>query len=91
MGVLNVGLFAWFILIMLNFSTTYVYPAATVELIVRLYWLAIPLTIGVLLLAIRAWRHREIHWGWRVHYSAVAAAGMVFLWFLYSWNLLAGL
>jgi proline iminopeptidase len=91
MGVFNLGLFAWFVLIMLNFSATYVYRAATVNLIVRLYWLAIPLTIGVLLLAIRAWRHREIHWGWRVHYSAVAVAGMVFLWFLYSWNLLAGL
>jgi uncharacterized membrane protein YozB (DUF420 family) len=76
---------------MLNFSVTYVYPAATVNLIVRLYWLAIPLTIGVLLLAIREWRRREVHWGGRVHYSAVAAAGVFFLWFLVSWNLLAGL
>ena len=88
LGLLNLGLLAWLLLLLLNYATTLVFPAATVDLITRVYWLSVPLTVAVLLLAIWAWLRREGHWAWRVYYSAVAVAGVAFLWFLNTWNLL---
>lgn len=88
LGLLNLGLLAWFLLLLLNYAATLVFPAATVALITNVYWLSVPLTVAVLLGAIWAWVRRETHWIWRVYDSTVAAAGVAFLWFLSTWNLL---
>jgi CubicO group peptidase (beta-lactamase class C family) len=91
LGILDGGLLAWFVLLLVAYGETYVYPAVTANLIARLNWLAVPLTLAVLVLAFRFWLRRETHWTWRVHYTLVAIAGVAFLWFLSFWNLLAGL
>jgi len=91
LGLINVGLLAWFVVLMLNYGETYIYPEDRVDLIVRLYWLAVPLTGAALVLMARAWTRREQHWAWRVHYTLVAIASVSFLGFLAFWNLLTGL
>jgi len=55
--------------------------------------LAIPLltaalTVGLLLLAARAWREEYWSFAGRVHYSLFALAALVFVWFVNYWNLL---
>jgi CubicO group peptidase (beta-lactamase class C family) len=47
--------------------------------------LAVLTLIGSLI----AWRHRYWRFTGRLHYTLVALAGLGFVWFLYSWNLLA--
>jgi len=45
--------------------------------------------VGVMLIGtIVAWRNRYWRFTGRLHYSAVALAGVAFVWFLYHWNLL---
>jgi hypothetical protein len=91
LGLLNVGLLGWFVVLMLGYSATYVFPAETVTLITRLYWLSVPLTAAVATMALWSWLRPQSHWGWRIHDSVVAVAGIAFLWFVTTWNLLAGL
>lgn len=74
LGLLDLGLLAWFLVLMMRYGATYVYPAAKVALITRLTWLSVPLTVAVLILAVRAWMRRATHWGWRVHYTGIAIA-----------------
>jgi hypothetical protein len=76
---------------MVTYGETYVYPARAVGLVVRLNWLAVPLTGAVLVEAVRSWMRDGLHWTWKVDYTLVAGAGIAFLWFLGFWNLLAGL
>lgn len=45
-------------------------------------------TIPVLIYALRAWLNGWWRWPGRVHYSVIALAGVVFIWFLNHWNLL---
>ncbi|MBI1299258.1 alpha/beta fold hydrolase [bacterium] len=91
LGLLNLGLLTWFVLLMLNYSATLVYPSAAVAFITRLYWLAVPLTASILLVAVWSWVRRESHWGWRLYHLTAGVAGVAFVWFLTTWNLLAGL
>ncbi|MGB3635450.1 MAG: serine hydrolase domain-containing protein, partial [Rubrobacteraceae bacterium] len=87
-GVLNLGLLAWFVVTLLGYAQTYVWPTGTVSAITRLWLLSVPLTVGVVVFAALAWKNR--FWGviGRVHYALVALASIMFLLFLYSWNLI---
>jgi len=90
LGLFNLGLLARFALLMIGYGETYIYPSAAVNLITRLTWLSVPLSLAVLAMAVRAWLKREMHWTWRVHYTLVALAAVGMLWFMAFWNLLAG-
>ena len=90
LGLFNVGLLIWFALLMAGFGATFVFPQAAAGLIARLSWLAVPWTLCVLALAGRAWVRRTGGLAGRVHYSLVALAAVVFLWLLWSVNLLGG-
>ena len=46
------------------------------------------LAVAVLVLAVLAWRRRTWSFWGRLHYSLVAVAGVLFLWFAGYWNLL---
>jgi hypothetical protein len=46
------------------------------------------LTVGVVILAVAAWRERLWSLPARLHYTAVAFAGVAFARFLAAWNLL---
>jgi hypothetical protein len=91
LGLLDLGLLAWFLRLMVAYGETYAFPARAVDLVTRLNWLAAPLTLAVLVMAVRSWRQHKTHWICQVHYTLVAVAGIAFLWFLGFWNLLAGL
>ena len=64
------------------------WPTAAVSTITRLWLLSVPLTLGVVVLDVLAWKDR--YWGVasRVHYSLVALAAVLFVLFLSSWNLI---
>ena len=73
----------------MRFSLLGLVPAAAV-LIARLSVLAVPWTLCVLALAGRAWVRRTGGLAGRVHYSLITLAAVVFLWLLWSVNLLGG-
>ncbi len=85
---LNLVLPAWFLLLLLEYAETYVWPTETVSIITRLWLLSVPLTLGVVALAVLAWKDR--YWGvvGRMHYTLVALAAVVFVLFLNYWNLI---
>jgi hypothetical protein len=88
-GTLNLALATWFVVSLLGFAETYVWPAGTVSAITRLWLLSVPLTLGITVLAVVAWRNRYWDIAGRVHYSLVALAAVVFVLFLGNWNLIA--
>ena len=85
---LNLVLPAWFLLTLLEYAETYVWPTGTVATITRLWLLSVPLTLGMVVLAALAWKDR--YWGvaGRVHYTLVALAAVLFVFMLNSWNLI---
>jgi hypothetical protein len=87
-GALDLGLVVWFVLLLLGFAETYVWPAEAVSAITWLWLLGVPLALGVVALAILAWRNR--YWGvaGRLHYTLVALATVVFVVLLSNWNLI---
>jgi Beta-lactamase len=87
-GALNLILPAWFLLLLLEYAETYVWPPAAVSTVTRLWLLCVPLTLGVVVLAVLAWKDR--YWGavGRVHYSLVALAAILFVLFLSNWHLI---
>ena len=87
LGLLDLGLLAWFLSLIVAYGETYAYPARAVDLVTRLNWLAAPLTLAVLVMAVRSWTRYKTHWIWKVHYTLVAGAGVAFLWVLRYWNL----
>jgi len=59
-GALNLGLLVWFVLSLLGFAETYVWPAEAVAMITRLWLLGVPLTL-VVVLSVLAWK--KGYWG----------------------------
>jgi hypothetical protein len=51
-------------------------------------WVIAMLALGITLLDIAAWRQRWWKLMGRIHYSALALAGLTFTWFLAYWSLL---
>ena len=88
LAALNLVLMAWFLLALLGFAETYVWPTATVAAITRLWLIGLPLTLGVVVLAVWAWKDRFWNAVARVHYMLVALAGVLFVVFLFNWNLI---
>ena len=84
---LNLMLLAWFLLVLLEYAQTYVWPTGTVSTITRLWLLGVPLTLGIVVLAVLAWKDRYWNVASRVHYTLVALAAVVFVLFLSTWNL----
>jgi CubicO group peptidase (beta-lactamase class C family) len=87
-ALLNAGLLVWFLLSLVGFGETYVWPTQAVSAITRLWLLSVPLTLGLVSLAALAWWKR--YWGLagRVHYALVALASVLFVWILGNWNLI---
>ena len=86
-SVLNLILPAWLVLSLLEFAQTYVWPTGTVSTITRLWLLSVPLTLGIAVLAVLAWKDRYWNVASRVYYTLVALAAVVFVLFLSNWNL----
>ncbi len=91
LGVFDISLFVWLILQLLQYGSTFVFPQATVTLISNLYWLAVPWTLIVLVIAVRSWLLKSWTTGWRIYYSLVVLASMAILWLVLNLNLLNGL
>jgi hypothetical protein len=87
-GALNLIFPAWFLVLLWEYAETYVWPTQTVATITRLWLASLPLTVGIVVLAGLAWKDR--YWGvaGRVHYTLVALAAVLFVWFLGNWNLI---
>jgi hypothetical protein len=51
-------------------------------------WLAAALSVGLLGLAVWAWKARYWSLASRVHYTLIALAAAGFVWLLYSWGLM---
>jgi hypothetical protein len=85
---LNLALSACLLLLLLDFAQTYIWPTGIVSVIMRLWLLSVPLTVGIVVLAVLAWRGR--YWGvaGRVHYTLVALGAVMFVSFLGNWNLI---
>jgi hypothetical protein len=75
-------------LLLLEYAETYAWPTAAVSTITRLWLLSVPLTLAVVAVAVLAWKDR--YWGvaGRVHYSLIALAAVLFVFFLSYWNLI---
>lgn len=91
LGLLNVALFAWFLVLLLGFAETYVFPVATVTLLTWLWWINVPAVAVLLFFTVLAWRNHTWRPAWRLHYTVVTLASVAFVAFLANWNLLAGL
>lgn len=89
LSLINLLLFAWFMVSMAAYAETYIFPVTSVAWITRLWWLSVPLTVVVAAFALLT--RRRLGWGagWSVYYAVVAGGGVVFLGFLWNWNLLA--
>jgi CubicO group peptidase (beta-lactamase class C family) len=85
---LNLVLLTWFLVSLLEFAETYVWPTQTVLTITRLWLLSVPLTLSIVVLAVLAWKDRYWSAASRVHYTLVALAAVLFVWFLGNWNLI---
>jgi CubicO group peptidase (beta-lactamase class C family) len=85
---LNLILPAWLVVSLLEYAETYAWPTGTVSTITRLWLLSVPLTLGIVVLAVSAWKNR--YWGVasRVHYTLVALAAVLFVVLLSNWNLI---
>jgi hypothetical protein len=85
---LNLVLPAWFVVLLLEYAETYAWPTGTVSTITRLWLLSVPLTLGIVVLAVLAWKN--CYWGVasRVHYTLVALAAVLFVVLLSNWNLI---
>ena len=88
LGLLNTGLLIWFLLLNINYAETLVYPVDAVALITRVWWIGVALTVALIVFCVEIWRRRPWGMAWRIHYTLVTVAGMLFLWFLVEWNLL---
>jgi hypothetical protein len=85
--VLNLALAVWFVLSVLGFPETYVWPTGAVSTITRLWLLSLPLTLVIVILAVLAWKNCFWNVVGRVHYTLVAFAAVLFVMFLLDWNL----
>lgn len=89
LGLFEFGIMGWLAAALLKFGENFVFPSNGVSLLSRLAWLALPWTLLVLALAVRACVRREWTTAWRVHYSLAAVAGAALLWLLWVFNLLS--
>ena len=85
---LNLVLLAWFLVSLLKFAETYVWPTQTVLTTTRLWLLSVPLMLSIVVLSVLAWRDRYWSVTTRVHYTLVVLATVLFVWFLSNWNLI---
>ena len=90
-GLFNIALLGWFVILLLDFAETFVFPAATTTLLTWLWWINIPGVLALLLFTVLAWREQAWGMPWRIHYTLVTLAAVVFVAFLVNWKLLARL
>ncbi len=90
-GLFNAILLGWFIVLLLGFADSFVFPAATTTLLTWLWWINVPAALALVVFTGLAWREREWRPAWRIHYTLVTLAAVLFVAFLANWNLLVGL
>ncbi|MCE7986970.1 MAG: hypothetical protein DYG89_37830 [Caldilinea sp. CFX5] len=88
LALLNSGLLAWFLVALLGFADSFVFPTQTATLITWLWAINIPALLAVVIFTAMAWANQYWRPAWRIHYTLVALAGVLFLGFLINWNLL---
>jgi CubicO group peptidase (beta-lactamase class C family) len=87
-GGLNLIVLVWFVISLLEFAETYVWPTETVSTITGLWLLSVPLTLSIVVLAVLAWKDRYWSVASRAHYTLVALAAVLFDLLLSNWNLI---
>ena len=88
MSLLNTSLLGWFLLLLVTFGDTFIWPAATVTQITWLWSINIPAVLALVFFAVLGWQDHTWRRAWRVHYMVVVVADIAFVWFLTNWNLL---
>ena len=87
LGLFNFGLLTWMILVLVNFGENFAFLQSTVNIISGLFWLAVPWTMAVMFITIRAWLLRQWTSSWRIHYTLVSFAAVAFVFFIWSYHL----
>jgi hypothetical protein len=90
-GLFNTVLLAWFMIGLLGFVNSFVFPAAAMTTLTWLWWINVPVLLALGLFTLLAWKKREWSPAWRIHYTLVTLAAALFVVFLVNWDLLAGL
>ncbi len=91
LAVFNIALLGWFLLALLAYADSLVYPTALMVRLTQLWWINLPAALALLTFMVRAWRRPTGHIAWRIHYTLVTLAALLFVAFLLNWQLLAGL
>lgn len=90
LGLFDVILFGWLFSALLAFADRFAYPQITMAIISILSWITIPWTLAVMVDATRAWLFQQWTLGRRIHYTLVTLTAAVFVWLLWSLNVLGG-
>lgn len=90
LGLFDVALLGWLFSVLLALADRYVYHQNIVTIISVLAWIAVPWTLAIIGIAVRAWLHQKWTLGHRVHYTLVALTAAAFVWLLWSLNVLGG-
>ncbi|MEZ4622478.1 MAG: hypothetical protein R2867_44220 [Caldilineaceae bacterium] len=88
LGLLNSGLLVWFVVALLGFADTFVFPTKTVTLLTWLWAINLPALLVILFFTVKVWVNHDWRPAWRIHYTLAALAGVLFLGFLINWHLL---
>jgi hypothetical protein len=88
LGLLSLLLVAAWIVLMLRFAETYVYPVQSITWLTRLSLLVVPLALGVVGLGIVSLRRGSWSLAWRLHYAIVMLAAVGLVGWLAFWNFL---
>jgi CubicO group peptidase (beta-lactamase class C family) len=88
LGALSLLLVATWVVLMLRFAETYVYPSQAVALLTWVALLMVPLTLGVVVLGMLCLKRASWGLGWRLHYAIVMLAAVGLVGWLGFWNLL---
>ena len=67
----------WFFVLLLEYAQTYVRPTGTVSTITRVWPLSMPLTGGIVVFAVLAWKVPYRNLGSRLRYTLVALEEMM--------------
>lgn len=91
MALFNTALLAWLLMALLTYADTLVYPVVLITSLTQLWWINLPASLLLLAFTQRAWRQHTWPRFWRIHYTLVTLAALLFVVFLLNWHLLYGL
>ena len=88
LGLLSLLLVAAWVVLMLRFADTYVYPVQSIMWLTRLAPLVVPLALGIVVLGVVSLRRGSWSPAWRLHYAIVMLAAVGLVGWLAYWRFL---